>query len=65
MAHGDTADHRHNRNSLPDECGKRIYVEVVSANSKVQKQQVISYTPHEKEIKYKQVQDRNEPKTYS
>jgi len=52
MAQGDTVDHRHNRNSLPDVCAKRIYVEVVSANSKVQKQQVISYTTQKKEIKY-------------
>ena len=49
---GNIVDHRHNRNSLSDECGKRIYVEVVSANSRIQKQQVIPYTPHEKEIKY-------------
>jgi len=52
MAQGNTVDHRHKRNSLSNECGKRIYVDLVPANSRVQKQQVISYTPHEKEIKY-------------
>jgi hypothetical protein len=50
--HRETADYRNDRNSLSDERGKWIYVEMVLANSRVQKQQVISYTPHEKEIVY-------------